>query len=95
MRALAGQKRPKPANAGPVKRRAVGVFTITVIVVAIPVGTGGQFPSEQRVDNGNRIENAWIVGGPQAKSHISERIRADQKTSFQHFVATGSISDWY
>ena len=43
MRPLPGQERPEPADAGAVKRRTVGVFPIAIVVVAIPIGAGGQF----------------------------------------------------
>ena len=79
MRALAGQERPEPADAGAIERRAVGVLAITIIIVAIPIGSGGQFALEQGVDGRDRIEDARIVGGAQAEPHISERIRAHQK----------------
>ncbi len=41
MRALARQQRPEPADADAIERRAVCALTITVVVVSIPIGTGG------------------------------------------------------
>src|SRR4051812_41965757 len=42
MRALPGQKRPRPSDSGAVERTAVLVLAVAVAVVAPPARTGGQ-----------------------------------------------------
>ena len=55
MRALAGEQRPGPADAGAVERRAVLVLAIAVAVVAAPARARRQLDLEQRVDDTRRV----------------------------------------
>src|SRR5690348_13443900 len=67
--ALSGQQRPRPSNAGAVKRRSVFVFSIAVAVVAIPARALWQLDAEHSVDNFDRIEYSGIARRTQPKAH--------------------------
>src|SRR6185437_15709979 len=81
MSPFAGEQRPQPADPRPVERRAAGMLAIAVVIIAIPVRARRQFAPEQRIDRLHGIENARIVGGPQAEAHQRERIGTDQQPS--------------
>ena len=77
MRAFAGKQGPTPANACAVKRMAVFVFAVTIVIVAVPNRPGRRVHFQQGVDHLNRIDNMGIIRRAQAKANQGQRIRAD------------------
>src|SRR5213078_1475624 len=74
MGALAGQERPGAAGPGPVEGPAILVLAVPVEIVAIPDRTLRQVDLQQGIDRAHRVEDTWIVGGPQAEAHERQRV---------------------
>ncbi len=79
VRALAGEKRPRAADAGPIERCAVAVFAVTVALVAVPRRPVRRVDLERRVDDRDGAHDTRIVWRAKPEPHERERVEADHR----------------
>ena len=81
VRSFARQKRPRAPDSTPVKRSAVIVFTVSIVVIPIPKWPLGQFRFQNRVNHFDRIQDSWIVWRTQPEPNQRQCVRADHVRS--------------
>src|SRR4029450_10553330 len=75
---LAGAQWPRAADAGPVERRAVGVFAVAVTLVSVPRRTVRRIDLERRVDDLDRAHDARIVRRAESEADERGRVGAER-----------------
>ena len=91
--ALAGEQRPAAADPRAVKRRAILMLAIAIVVVAMPGGARRRLDLEQCVDDFDRVAHARVVGRAQAEAHQGQRVRADQMTGVARVLGGRDVLD--
>src|SRR3954453_49887 len=88
-----GQKRPAPADAGPVIRPAVLVLAISVVDIAVPDWAVWRLGTQQRVGQAQRALNQRIVGTAEAKPHELQKFGADLLVGAHPSAIVGAVAD--
>src|SRR5262249_29931858 len=87
------QQRPKPADPRAIEWRTVGMFAVTIVIVAIPIRARRQVTPQQRIDGLDSTENARIVSGTKPEPYQRQRIGTDQKPGFEGLVPIRPVAD--
>src|SRR5687767_10922008 len=92
---LTREQRPPAADARPVERATVGVFAVSVTLIAMPHRTARRLRLESGIDHFDRIDDSGIIRSAQPETHERKRIEADHQRSRCGRVLGGPVLDRY
>src|SRR6185437_13936214 len=91
--AFSRQQGPGAANAGSIKRRTVGMLSVSIVVVAVPARTLRNSHLQQCIEDFNRVQNPGIVWCAQSESHQGQRVWTDNVGSLLPALADRTVLD--
>src|SRR6185437_12203240 len=69
------------------------MFSVPVIIIAVPIEPGGKFALEHCVDGDHSVSDARVLRRAQPESHQRESIRTYETAGLQGGVRIRSVAD--